>query len=61
MKVKNLIKLLSKFDGDFKVAISSDPEGNCFREIDVVQLSEFDKTNNNGTYERVTLWSGEEI
>jgi len=61
MYVRDLIIELNKFNKDSQIFISNDAEGNEIKTIDGAYNQEFDKTNNNGTYDAVVLYPTDKV
>lgn len=61
MLIKELIKELQKHNEDSQILISNDPEGNEIKTIDLITDQEFDKSNNDGTYDAVVIYPTNEI
>jgi hypothetical protein len=56
MYIKDLIKELQKFNQESQIFVSNDSEGNEIKTIDMITEREFDKKNNDGTYDAVVIY-----
>lgn len=56
MLIKELIKELQKYNEDSQIFLSNDPEGNEIKTIDLLTEQEFDKSNNDGTYDAIVIY-----
>jgi len=59
--VKQLIERLVQFPMDMQIVLSNDGEGNEYKYIDSLCAMEFQKTNNNGSFDALVLFPSDTI
>lgn len=62
MTVKELKNLLERCPDDMKIVLASDEEGNRMEGVYIAEVLQFQKSNNDGSYDALTFYpDGREI